>query len=176
MTLEEKLVAQGYQQEAFKAYLIANASESLTEKILASDKNIADAELFIAGEILKENKYVKNGSVGISNADDSFIFGQLVHYFEEGSIAKADINSLKGVRVSTSPKNETAISNEKAIEEAKKKIEAEYKAELRKAAEEEKKAKEQAKADALAKKQAEQEAKKKAIEESEHQTSLFDFL
>ena len=82
MTLEEKLVAKGDFEKQLKKYVVANASDVLTEKILADDyqKNIRDAGNFIKNEAQKKAKD------GCAILTDPEVYGMLMHYLEEDSI------------------------------------------------------------------------------------------
>lgn len=67
-------------EKVIKDYIIANASEALTEKILNGTKNISDCLNFIKGEAKKQ------AISGCAILTDEEVFGLAIHYFEEDSI------------------------------------------------------------------------------------------
>lgn len=84
MTLEEKLVAKGQVEELLKKYVIFNASDALTEKILSDgySKNISDAFNYI--KKVAQSKASNNCAF----LSDDEVYGLLMHYLEEDSLNK----------------------------------------------------------------------------------------
>ena len=69
-------------QEYLLAYLEANASESLAERINAGKKTLAGAMSYLTDWAKKTLK----PKGGVAGAPEDVVFGQLIHYFEEDSL------------------------------------------------------------------------------------------
>lgn len=78
--MEKFLKANNQAEELIKKYVIANASDTLREKILKGTKNIGDCFNFIKGEAKKQ------AISGCACMTDEEVFGLAIHYFEEDSI------------------------------------------------------------------------------------------
>jgi len=105
--LETKLTAEKPAEIKIKDYIIQNASDELTNKILNGSKNIRDCIAYIAGQV--RSKAIGQCYVGT----DEEIYGMAIHYFEEDEIEQEQVSG--GYTVSTA-------SNTK--EEKKPKVEA----------------------------------------------------
>ena len=77
------LKAEDKTQEYLLAYLEANASESLAERINAGKKTLAGAFAYMTDWAKKELRKKGESVVG---CPDDVAFGQLIHYFEEDSL------------------------------------------------------------------------------------------
>ena len=89
--------AEGTFQETIKRYLDENASESLTERINAGTKTMAECANYI---ISQAKKKAMNGCAVI---EDATVFGWAIHFFEEDSIKGSDYKKASaGSRVTTS--------------------------------------------------------------------------
>lgn len=168
----------GYQR-LFRTHLFDNASEELMKKTLENKtKNLADCFGYVL-EVMR-NKYIEKfgRKSGGFAPDPRDVFMEVMHYFEEDSIAPgskpAEVKeSYKCGGVKADGTHGTiTVDPAKDIEKIKKEAIAEYKAEL-KAIEEKKKA------EAKAKKEAELKAKEEAKKKEAESTSLggmFDLL
>ena len=76
------LKADSKTQEYLLAYLEANASESLAERINVGKKTLAGAMSYLTDWAKKTLK----PKGGVAGAPDDVVFGQLIHYFEEDSL------------------------------------------------------------------------------------------
>lgn len=97
MTLEEKLeVKEGCTDYntliAIRDYIIANASEALTEKIINGNKTVADCWKFIYNQA----RSFLSGKSGY--VDEKTVFGWAMHFFEEDDIKVDEKIKKKGVK------------------------------------------------------------------------------
>jgi hypothetical protein len=77
-----KLKVESPMEQVFLTYLTANASEVLATKINAGVKTLAGAVKYITDQARK----VKTGEIAM--VDDATVYGWLIHYFEDDSIAE----------------------------------------------------------------------------------------
>lgn len=121
-----KLTASGKYEELVLAYIEAEASDMLVEKINNGEKGMTDCLGYIKEQARNQAQH------GVAMVEDREVYGWAMHYFEEDSIKPGALRP-----------SGTKIGVDKDLEERRKKR-AEEAAEL-KAKAEEKKAKEEAK-------------------------------
>lgn len=85
----EKLKTKSAYEKALADYLVENASETLQERINASDKTIAGCGRYIIEEARKK----ANGASALAMTDAE-VFGLVLHYFEEDSIKEKDVGKV----------------------------------------------------------------------------------
>lgn len=85
----EKLKTKSPYEKALADYLVENASETLQERINASDKTIAGCGRYIINEARKR----ANGDSALAMTDAE-VFGMVLHYFEEDSIKEKDVGKV----------------------------------------------------------------------------------
>ncbi len=103
------LKAENKTQEYLLAYLEANASESLAERINAGKKTLAGAFSYMTDWAKKELRKKGESCVG---CPDEVAFGQLIHYFEEDSL---DFENKEPVaKVAVAPETPTVKAKGKA--------------------------------------------------------------
>lgn len=83
-----KLIALNATEQLVLDFLTVNASETLTAKINAGTKTLGGAWRYVEGEA---RKTLKGGS---GHVPDATVFGWVVHYFEEDTIAEATPQKL----------------------------------------------------------------------------------
>lgn len=76
------LTATGDFQNALLTYFVANASDSLKQRVAAGNKTISGAEQYITDEAKKRRT---NGANCVAIADAE-VYGMLMHYFEEDAL------------------------------------------------------------------------------------------
>lgn len=91
--MRTKLTASGANEKAVLAYIEANASQSLVERINSGAKTLGGCWSFIVGEAKK--RAVK----GCACIEDKEVFGWAMHYFEEDSIEEGKTYAETGVAV-----------------------------------------------------------------------------
>ena len=112
-------------EEIILNYLVANASDTLAEKINSGAKTLAQCWNYITSEA---RKLAKNGCACI---EDSKVYGWAIHFFEEESINGADYASansgVKAVKTASEGENDKTevVDTPKEIKKPKaRKIEA----------------------------------------------------
>lgn len=103
MINHEKLKAKSAYEKALADYLVENASETLQERINASDKTIAGCGRYIINEARKR----ANGASCLPMTDAE-VFGLVLHYFEEDSIKESEVGKVTAkVKTSKAVQEET---------------------------------------------------------------------
>ena len=113
MTLADSLglKAKGKFQERLLKYLNENCSDVLAFKIQASGKTLAGAEAYLYEEVKKTiEKEKQKGAMCIAVEDDE-VFGRLIHFFEEDSIAEPDKKKPKAVTKQPEPVKKEPVDN-----------------------------------------------------------------
>ncbi len=112
-------------QNRIREYIIANASPELSEKILASKKNIPDCFLFVLNTIQEEYVKLKGRTSGGYAVPDAKVYGLAIHYFEEDEIeAGTTTESTHSETIPTeSFKKETTTQVEKEPKNVSTKVE-----------------------------------------------------
>ena len=91
-------------EEIILNYLVANASDTLSEKINSGAKTLTQCWNYITSEA---RKLAKNGCACI---EDSKVYGWAIHFFEEESINGADYESansgVKAVKTASEGEND----------------------------------------------------------------------
>ena len=105
--MRTKLKAEGANQKAVLAYLEANASDSLVQRINDGVKTLSGCWNFIVAEAKK--RAVK----GCACIEDREVFGWAIHYFEEDSIEEGKIETAVAMTVKSEVRTEPPKKQEK---------------------------------------------------------------
>ena len=99
-------------------YLNTLESPELIKKIQTTDKDIPDALEYVKNQVKSRAKH------GCAMVTDQEVFGMIIHYFEEDSIAKGSAPKTKAVVTTSAPKKEQPkVEKPKVISTASKEIE-----------------------------------------------------
>lgn len=117
--LEEKLKIEeikadlgGYHQKLIKNYILENADSKLVEKILKSDKGLGDCFLYVF-EHYRQRYIAMCGQVsGGLAGDDNEMCSLAMHYFDEDSIKKFEIEKTKPVKEDSPKNSKSAVKEE----------------------------------------------------------------
>lgn len=114
--MRTKLTANGANEKAVLAYIEANASENLVQRINSGTKTLEGCWKFIVAEARK--KAVK----GCACIEDKVVFGWAIHYFEEDSIEEGKTYAETGVAAGSETSSDAPKKEEKpkAAEKPKK--------------------------------------------------------
>lgn len=105
--MRTKLKAEGANQKAVLAYLEANASDSLVQRINDGVKTLSGCWNFIVAEAKK--RAVK----GCACIEDKEVFGWAIRYFEEDSIEEGKIETAATMTVKSEVRTEHPKKQEK---------------------------------------------------------------
>lgn len=112
-----------FYQKMLMDYVLKNANDTLAEKIIKSGKNMADCFTYVFNEIKKEYVETYGEKNGGCAGDDMKLCGLAMHYFEEDSISKGFVPTIKASTKTASPKVEQPkIEETKEIEEKPNKV------------------------------------------------------
>ena len=105
------LKAENSVEQRLLDHLNENCSDMLAFKIQASDKTLQGCVEYIKGEVKASiEKEKQKGSMCIM-VEDAEVFGMLIHFFEEDSIAEPDKKKPKAVTKQPEPVKKEPVDN-----------------------------------------------------------------